>query len=60
MIASLKKLHHLVINRPFFYIFLLFLLIQAILFYKIGVVTSLEAEKYIEQGNLLYTTGELS
>ena len=60
MIAPLSKLNHIVISRPLLFIFSLFLLVQAILFYKIGVFTGLEAEKYIEQGNLLYKTGELS
>ena len=60
MVGSLSKLNHIVITRPLFYIFSIFLLVQLILFYKIGVFTGLEAEKYIQQGNLLYKTGELS
>ena len=60
MIGTFSNLNRLLINRPLLIIFSIFLLVQAILFYKIGVFTDLEASKYIEQGNLLYKTGGLS
>ena len=60
MIGTFSNLNRLLINRPLLIIFSIFLFVQAILFYKIGVFTDLEAAKYIEQGNLLYTTGGFS
>jgi len=60
MIDIFRNLDRKISTRPLFFVYLLFLITQAILFLKIGVFTSLEAEKYVTQGNLLYETGRLS
>ena len=60
MTGNLTNLNRIIINRPIVILFSLFLLVQAILFLKIGVFTGLEAEKYVRQGNLLYETGRVS
>ncbi len=60
MTGILTNLNRVIINRPLVILLSLFLLVQTILFLKIGVFTALEAEKYVRQGNLLYDTGELS
>lgn len=60
MTGIVTKLNRIVTNRPILSIFSLFLLIQLILFYQIGIFTGLEAQKYIIQGNHLYETGKLS
>lgn len=59
MNGFLKRLHSSVARRPLFYIFTVFLVVQLILFLKIGIFTDLEAKKYITQGNILYETGKL-
>src|SRR5688572_23145081 len=60
MTGILTNLNRVVIHRPLFILFSLFLIVQTALFMKIGVFTELEAQKYITQGNLLYDTGRLS
>lgn len=60
MIPMFTALNRIINERPLVLLFSLFLVVQAILFYKIGVFTGLEAQKYIEQGNLLYKTGAFS
>jgi len=60
MTGILTNLNRIIINRPLVLLLSLFLVVQAILFAKIGVFSGLEAEKYVRQGNLLYETGMLS
>jgi len=60
MTGILFNLNRVVIHRPLFILFSLFLIVQTALFIKIGVFTGLEAEKYVTQGNLLYDNGRLS
>ena len=60
MTGLLTNLNRAIINRPLVFLFFLFLVVQAILFLRIGIFTGLEAEKYVRQGNLLYETGKLS
>jgi|SRR5688572_1894452 len=60
MTGILTNLNSAIINRPLFFLFTLFLLMQTVLFINIGVFTGLEAEKYVTQGTLLYETGRLS
>lgn len=60
MIDRFRNLNHKILNRPLLFLYCIFFIVQLILFIKIGVFTSLEAEKYVTQGNLLYETGKLS
>ena len=60
MIEIFRNLDRKILSRPLFFVYLLFLIVQIVLFLKIGVFTGLEAEKYVTQGNLLYETGRLS
>ncbi len=59
---NLKKLtlQNFKISKQGIIIFSVFLIVQTILFIKIGVFTDLEAKKYIIQGEYLYNTGHLS
>jgi len=47
-------------TRPLYLLFIVFILVQVILYFRTGVVTSLEAEKYIQEGNNLYDFGGFS
>lgn len=47
-------------NRQLWLLMGIFFLVQAVLFYKTGVVTTLEAEKYIREGTSLATGGTLT
>jgi hypothetical protein len=49
-----------IVNRPIFWLLIIFCLVQVILYLKVGINTGLEAEKYIAQGNNLYDTGSFS
>jgi hypothetical protein len=60
MTPSLTQVHSLLMRRPLLYIFICFALVQIILYLYVGVFTGLEAEKYVTEGNLLYTAGHLS
>lgn len=60
MIDRFRNLNHKILNRSLLFLYCAFFIVQLILFIKIGVFTSLEAEKYVTQGNLLYETGKLS
>lgn len=60
MIDRFRNLNFKILNRPLLFLYCVFFVVQLILFIKIGVFTSLEAEKYVTQGNLLYETGNLS
>ena len=52
----LKKI---ITAHPLPVLFLVFLLVQAILYTQIGVFTEMEAEKYVGEGNFLYEHGQL-
>lgn len=56
----LKQLHQFLSGRPYLTIFLVFSTVQVVLYNQIGIVTEIEASKYIEQGTLLYQNGQLS
>lgn len=60
MIDRFRNLNHKILNHSLLFLYCAFFIVQLILFIKIGVFTSLEAEKYVTQGNLLYETGKLS
>lgn len=47
-------------NRHVWLLLFVFFLVQAVLFYQHGVVTTLEAEKYIREGEFLADTGKLT
>jgi hypothetical protein len=47
-------------KTPIIFLIILFILVQALLFYKLGVRTELEAEKYIREGDNLYKNEGLS
>jgi 4-amino-4-deoxy-L-arabinose transferase-like glycosyltransferase len=47
-------------SHPMVFLFVVFVLVQLVIFYSEGITLGLEAEKYILEGNNLYNTGHFS
>lgn len=47
-------------RHAIYFLTLVFILVQLLLFFRFGIVTENEAAKYVKQGNLLYETGDFS
>lgn len=60
MQAFIARTRQQITSHPLAVLTILFLIVQLILYARIGVFTNLEAEKYINEGNLLFTSGHLS
>lgn len=56
----IAKTRQQILSRPLPYLFFLFALVQLVLYWKIGVFTGLEADKYVIEGNMLYDQGHFT
>ena len=60
MIGQNSILNRFITTRPLLSLFFIFILVQVFIYCTTGVITNLEAEKYVTEGNSLYDTGSFS
>lgn len=60
MQAFIARMRHKIASHPLPALFIVFLIVQLVLYFQIGVFTGLEAEKYVGEGKLLYEAGKIS